>query len=118
MRIYQVIQKLLWIIFFSLLPAACAGKEHQPFIFSRTDWETQKVSYYITDLYNPSDVKEINIIPCSTDYSTVYRVLPVWSPNGKYYACPATYGQPLIYDIHNRIMARVEPGNLNDPMPG
>jgi len=91
---------------------SCAEKETQFFVFKRYDSKKDNWSYYRANLYNPSQIEEINIIPCSEDK----RDQPFWSPNGNYYVCSANYNRPfLIYDIHNTIIAKIDQGNPKDP---
>ena len=89
--------------------SSCAEQQSRFFIFKRYNFETDRYDYYKTDLHSPSHIEEINIVPCVLDDN---RVEPIWSPNGKYYGCPAVYNQPLIiYDINNKITAKLEQGN-------
>lgn len=106
-------QKTLGFILLALLLNSCISKQSQLFIFYRRDSSDQAWRYYETDLYDPSKIREIKIIPCNQDP----RVQPLWSPDGKYYACSAAYDQPLyIFDTQNRILAEIGQGNPNDPL--
>jgi Tol biopolymer transport system component len=118
MRFDNSTYRLPGIILFSFLLVSCAAKESQPFIFGRENSENQIAYYYVTDLYNPSDAKQLNIIPCDTGELSVHMAQPIWSPNGKYYGCSAIYDKPLlVYNMQNRITAELGQGNPSDPLP-
>ncbi len=109
----NIAKKLFLVLVFIVLLTSCSKQEAQFFIFKRYDSKTDRWKYYKTNLYAPSRVEEINTIPCSDDK----RVQPVWSPDGKYYGCGAVYDQPLlIRDVHNTITAKLDQGNLKDPI--
>lgn len=90
-------RKIFLTIIFIIILTSCAQKQTQLFIFKRYNPETDNWDYYKTDLYAPSHIEKINIIPCSDNKNQ-----PIWSPNGKYYGCS---NPPVIRDIHNTITA-------------
>jgi Tol biopolymer transport system component len=118
MRLDKSTFMLPGIILFSFLLVSCAAKESQPFIFGRENSENQIASYYVTDLYDPSNINELNIIPCDTGDLSVHLAQPVWAPNGKYYGCSTMYDKPLIiYNMQNRITAELGKGDPSDLLP-
>lgn len=112
--IKPLIKKISWAIFFAVVLTSCTKQETQFFIFKRYDSEKDNWNYYKTDLYAPSRIAEVKILPC---FSEDKRVQPVWSPNGKFYGCSAVYNQPLvIYEVNNEIIAKLEQGNPKAPL--
>jgi len=107
------LKKIILLILFSITLTSCVEKQTQYFIFTTHDSQSDSWKYYETDLYNPSSIEEIKIIPCAGER----LALPVWSPNGKYYGCSAFADQPLvIYDSQNRITVELGQGNLDAPL--
>jgi Tol biopolymer transport system component len=109
----KITKKFFLVIFFFVLLTSCFERDPQSFIFKRNDSKTNRLVYYKTNIYTPSHVEEMDMIPCSENT----RVPPIWSPDGKFYGCGAVKDQPLlIRDVHNTITARLEQGNPKDPI--
>ena len=111
-KLRHPMQKILWVMLFAALLTSCAQKDTQYFIFKKYNSTIDNWDYYKANLYNPSQIEAISIIPCSEDK----RDQPFWSPNGIYYVCLASYNRPfLIYDVHNSIIAKIDQGNPESP---
>jgi Tol biopolymer transport system component len=119
MQEYRTTAKIICAALFLLLLVSSTKRETQPFIFfGQTKLKPPAGSYFTTDLYDPSNVRAIPVIGCYWDPQSARNPeQPIWSPNGKYYACSAVYDKPLlIYDIHNTIMAQLAQDNPSDPV--
>lgn len=111
MQYNKLIGKIyLWIFIFSFL-FSCVPTPSQLFIFESYDLKNNQRQFYTTDLYNPSKIERLNVSQCDDDLNPE----PIFSPNGKYYACFRP--SPLfIRDINNNEIAKLNDGDPKDPM--